>query len=111
VLEVCLDAHDLVVSEHLLNEVHRHLQGKFAHTAAMANERIALLRDVATLIHPAAVDPGTCRDPDDLAVLGTALAGDAACLVTGDKDLLTLQSIEGRPILSPRQFWEKLRAL
>jgi predicted nucleic acid-binding protein len=31
-------------------------------------------------------------------------------LVTGDKELLELGDIEGLEILSPRQFWEKLKA-
>ena len=32
-----------------------------------------------------------CRDPDDNKILETAIAGNADCLVTGDKDLLALR--------------------
>ncbi|MGC8786092.1 MAG: putative toxin-antitoxin system toxin component, PIN family [Anaerolineae bacterium] len=32
-----------------------------------------------------------CRDPDDDAILGTAIAGNAACIVTGDDDLLIVK--------------------
>ena len=45
-----------------------------------------------------------CRDPDDDQVLGTAIAGDAACLITGDKDLLTLGTFETVDILLPKDF-------
>ena len=45
----------------------------------------------------------------DTNVLVAALAGNADCLVTGDNDLLALTEINGRPIDSPRQFWERLK--
>jgi predicted nucleic acid-binding protein len=47
-----------------------------------------------------------CRDPDDLAVLGTCTSGNAEYLVTGDKDLLTFEQFEGTRILTPRAFYE-----
>lgn len=45
-----------------------------------------------------------CRDPDDDKLLETALAGDADCLVTGDKDLLVMSPYRNLPILEPRAF-------
>jgi len=50
------------------------------------------------------------QDKDDLPILGAAIAAGAEVLVTGDKELLDLGHIEDLEILSPRQFWEKLRA-
>jgi predicted nucleic acid-binding protein len=49
----------------------------------------------------------SCRDPDDLPVLGTAVAGNANVLVTGDDDLLTLREFQGMAILSPREFHDR----
>jgi predicted nucleic acid-binding protein len=49
----------------------------------------------------------SCRDPDDLPVLGTAVAGGASVLVTGDEDLLTLHEFQGIVILSPREFHDR----
>jgi len=43
-------------------------------------------------------------------ILGAAIAAGAEVLVTGDKELLEVGNIEDVKILSPRQFWEKLRA-
>jgi predicted nucleic acid-binding protein len=57
---------------------------------------------------PALYSPGSeppplpapvCRDPDDDAVL--ALAADVDFIVSGDNDLLVLQTFEGIPVLSP----------
>lgn len=41
-----------------------------------------------------------CRDPDDDAVLALALAAAADLVVSGDQDLLMLQTFEGIPICS-----------
>ncbi|WP_373489496.1 putative toxin-antitoxin system toxin component, PIN family [Blastomonas sp.] len=51
-----------------------------------------------------------CRDPDDDKLLETALAGDAGCLVTGDKDLLIMSPYRSLPILEPRAFLAALAA-
>ena len=45
-----------------------------------------------------------CRDPDDDKFLETALAGDADCLVTGDRDLLVMSPFRGIPILTSAEF-------
>jgi putative PIN family toxin of toxin-antitoxin system len=108
-LDLCADPHKLILSEHILSEVRRNLRGKFGHAATTAAHRIVWLRDVAEIVTPAEVPPGACRDPDDLPVLGTVLAGMADCLVTGDQDLLILGEFGGHPILSPRQFWHRLK--
>jgi uncharacterized protein len=47
-----------------------------------------------------------CCDPDDDKFLETAINGDAACIVTGDTDLLTLDPFDGVRILTPRAFVE-----
>jgi predicted nucleic acid-binding protein len=39
-------------------------------------------------------------------IIGTALAGECECIVTGDKDLLALQKVNGIHIVSPGKFWE-----
>jgi predicted nucleic acid-binding protein len=39
-------------------------------------------------------------------VLGLVLPGDSQAIVTGDKDLLVLESFKGASIMTPRAFWE-----
>lgn len=110
VLDVVIDSHELVTSEHILSEVGRILATKLGHSTAMAEERVSLLRQFSEIVSPVPVSAEACRDPDDLPVLGTILATDDSCLVTGDNDLLELGTFSGHRILSPRQFWEGLRA-
>ena len=45
-----------------------------------------------------------CRDPRDDKFLEVALAGEAAAIISGDKDLLVLNPWHGIPILTPAAF-------
>ena len=45
-----------------------------------------------------------CRDPKDDKFLELAVCGHAACIVTGDEDLLALHPFRGIPIVSVGQF-------
>lgn len=49
-----------------------------------------------------------CRDPSDHAFLELALAGRADAVVTGDKDLLTIQKLFAIPILQPAEFLRRI---
>jgi putative PIN family toxin of toxin-antitoxin system len=104
VFEVCLASHEIVLSEPILAETRRHLRGKFKVPATQVEAIMSFLRENSTLVRPAEVPADACRDRSDLAVLGTVVAGGAGCLITGDKDLMTLGTFEGIPILSPRAF-------
>jgi len=63
-----------------------------------------LLLEHATVVEPVALQSDLCRDPDDVKILGLAIAGQAACIVTGDQDLLVLKEFKGIPIVTPRSF-------
>ncbi len=102
--------HEVVLSEHILSEVAKHYVGKFKATVEQADHVVAVLRSQSEMIEPVAVPAEACDDADDLPVLGTALAANAECLVTGDQGLLKLASYEGIPILSPRAFYDRIRA-
>lgn len=55
-------------------------------------------------------DLAICRDPDDDAIIEIAINGKADCIVSGDKDLLVLGSVEGVQVITPREFLERLRS-
>jgi len=109
VLEVCLTAHELVLSEYILRELRRHLTSKLRLPGTHADRIIGFLREHAALVRPSRVPADACRDRTDLPVLGTALAARADCLVTGDRDLLDVRQFRGIAILSPRGFHDRLR--
>lgn len=108
-LKVVYRDHTVILSEHILGEVARHYRGKFKATPDQVEAVVAFLRASSELVKPANVTPDTFHDLDDLPVLGTALAGRASCLVSGDKELLALSTFASINILAPRAFYDRLR--
>lgn len=45
-----------------------------------------------------------CRDPNDDMFLELAIAANASCIITGDKDLISLHPFQNIPILSAADF-------
>lgn len=45
-----------------------------------------------------------CRDPKDNKFLELAVAANASCIITGDKDLLVMHPFREIPILTPADF-------
>ena len=108
-LELCLEEHVLIVSEELLDEVHRNLVRKIKLPQVVALDFCRLLRSNAIMAIPATVPPAACRDPKDLYLLGLSESAKADVLVTGDKDLIESGQRGCARIVTPRQFWERCR--
>jgi putative PIN family toxin of toxin-antitoxin system len=102
-------AHILICSQHILDEVSRKLRDKFGAPAALVREVTRELETQAEMVQPTELPPNTCRDPSDVPVLGTAVAGNADMLITVDKDLLALGEFHGIPIVKPGEFWKRAR--
>ncbi len=103
--ERCIDLHQLVTSRHILGEFRRTLDSTFGFSRREAWARSRLIAQCSRVVVPAPLPEGACRDPDDIPVLGTAVAANCDCIVTSDKDLLVLKVYKGISILSPSEFW------
>jgi len=110
VFQLCLSSQTVITSEHILSEVREKLTGKISLPASIADDIIAYLKETAVLVDPQPVTDVECRDKEDLPVLGAAVGGQAEFIITGDNDLLILQQYKNIRIVTPRQFWELLRA-
>lgn len=106
VVELCLERHTMVAGEGILNEVGDKLRTKIKIPSRVVVEYLKFLRQNVELKSPEKLDPKTCRDPNDLMVLGLVAPGDAQAIVTGDKDLLVMESFKGASIMTPRAFWK-----
>jgi len=104
-LEHCVREHEIVLSEFLLGEFRRILKAKFRVPDERVGRAETLLRSETEIVEPAPLPAPVCRDPDDDWVLATAVTGACRCIVTGDKDLLTVGDYDGVRILGPRAFW------
>ena len=109
VFELCPEQHELIICESLLREIDEKLRLKIKVPAPVVAEYLQLLRSNAETLTPSAVDPKSCRDPNDLAILGLVSPGNVETIVTGDQDLLVLDSYKRAHIITPREFWEQER--
>lgn len=100
-----LENHVLISSQHLLDELSGKLEVKFR-VKAKSIPFICAYTERAELVHPVALPSDACRDPDDVTVLATAVAGEADYIITGDEDLLVLKEYNSIRILTPRQWLE-----
>lgn len=103
-LDRMLDVHDVVLSNAILDELTEVLSVKFRYNNSRISEVVAHILADAEIVEPATFDTQICRDPDDDAILGTAVAGNADCIITGDNDLLVLERFLDVDIISPSEF-------
>ena len=106
-LEDVLLHHELVISDFILEELARKLVEKFNFPRRDADQVGAFLRRVSIVVQPANLPPDLCRDPTDIPVLGTAVAGECALLISVDRDLLDMQTIQAIPIVRPGDYWRR----
>jgi len=102
---------ELALSEPMLDEIGRVLAyPKIERRLKWDQETISrfllLLQFKADVVDISSATVEVPRDPQDVPVLATLIAGGADYLVTGDKDLLTLG--HDYPIVTPVEFASKL---
>lgn len=107
-LERVLNECELVTSEPVLRELKRVLARKFHLPEPLSRAYLELLRAEGRIAVTSDPPNIAIEDPDDIPILAGALAAKVDVFVTGDKALLDLGEVEGIPILSPRQLWQKL---
>lgn len=110
VLRAVLAEHELVIGEVVLVEFRRALTRKLRLSDAAVAAAEAVFDGMELIAKPEAPSELELRDASDRWVLATAIAGDADVLVTGDDDLLAAAFDAPIDILTPRGFWELLRA-
>ena len=104
--EDVVEHHDLYVSTWILEEFSRNLRRKLLLPDRLVRAATQALERASTLVVPAEIPAGDCRDPHDLPILGTAAAAHAHALVTVDDDLLSLGRHRETVIVRPAAFWK-----
>ncbi len=105
-LEHCVLTHEVVLSEFILRELKEKLTGKFKFTVREAKAAVQLVKSRTIIVPISPLAEAVSRDPDDDAIIATAIAGQCACIITGDKDLLDLGTVSGIHVVSPNSFWQ-----
>ena len=110
VMRAVLTSHQLVVSEPLFTELERVLLEKLGVPGNLVAELLETLKQDALFSSPTSLPNIEIRDKDDVPILSSAVNGEADIFVTGDEELLKLGEVEKLEIISPRMFWERLKA-
>ncbi len=108
--EYCLESHDVIFCEEILEEVSEKLHEKIKVPKRVVEEIEAYLRESGELIRPVNIKVPRLKDKNDLSILGTAVVSVADFLITGDAEFLKLKKVGDTDIISPRTFWEEMRS-
>ena len=107
--ESCIGNHDIILCEQILSEIANNLKRKIRLPDDVIRQLLILLRSHSTIVTPQKVDKKACKDKKDLMVLGSAIAGHAKYIITGDQDLLAVGRIKDVKIVDPRTFWSEMK--
>jgi putative PIN family toxin of toxin-antitoxin system len=110
VLREVLRHHHLIISPELLTELENVFRKALGLPQNIIFEFIEVIKRDSQVSTASPLLKVNIRDKDDLLILSSALNGGADLFITGDKELLGLQSIGNMDIVSPRMFWERLKA-
>lgn len=110
VFRAVLADHELVTCSQVLQEVRTILTAKFSVPEKLISEYLELINQDTILAEPDDLPNVQIKDKDDVEIIGAAISGKADVLVTGDRELLGIKSIRNVRIMSPRAFWEELKA-
>lgn len=110
-LEIILADHTLMTGEFVLIDLKRVLTEKLNVPEIKVSATLQFLREYHVEPEPDKPSEINLRDEDDRWVLKSAISAKADVLVTGDKDLLVVSNkVQQLNIISPRGFWDLLRA-
>lgn len=109
ILELLIEGRlTIAVSEKLLRELSAVLSDKkFEMDPSEAVTFVEFVATRARVVVPAAA-VADCRDPKDNAILECALEANAACVITGDSDLLILNPWRSIKIARPAEFLKSI---
>ena len=104
----CLEEADVFISDFIITEVESILSKKFGLTAPYLELVKQTFLESTERVVPTNPLPDLCRDSDDNNILQLAQFVKADYLITGDKDLLVLETFDACRILTPKTFAESV---
>ena len=106
-VKIALIKHEIIGSEYIQNEIIEKLINKFKFSKHESIFAANFLFEKVRIVQPIDFKSSSrISDKDDIPIIGTALSGDCEYLITGDKPLQDLHTIESLKIISPSNAWK-----
>jgi len=99
----------LITSEENMSELRRKVHQRFPLFAPELPILEASIKDQAIIVKLGTYKVDISRDVDDNKFIETALTGGAKYIISGDKDLLVLETYENIEVLKPADFLKLFR--
>ena len=103
-MEWLLKNASIIYCTQIITEIRRIVSTKFPDFTTELLMLEKLLERDAIRVEIGAITVSVSRDPDDNAIIESALAGQCHYIISGDKDLLVLGSYSGIKIVKPADF-------
>ncbi len=103
--EMSVEKYTIVISEHIINEVRTAFSKKLKMQDKIIVEIIDYLHEFCELQSYTPLRKSISRDKDDDEILALASSQKVDYIITGDKDLLVLETLDTSKIITPRDFW------
>ena len=104
VFQFCALRRCIAISDFIIQEIENKMLKKFKFSNQDVADTLADLKSLAKKIELTGTKPSVCRDPDDDNILWLAQSAKANFIVTGDKDLLVLETFGDCKIVSVADF-------
>jgi uncharacterized protein len=105
IFELCIEKHELVISNSIISEITDILKNKFKAPESTLIDFKKYINEFFIIVADKN-DIDVCRDKNDNKILSVAVDNNVLYIITGDNDLLILKEIKGIKIINPRTFWE-----
>jgi putative PIN family toxin of toxin-antitoxin system len=102
--------YEFVLADEIIDELREKLIEKFENTVEEADQSVAGLARVAKIVELSGTSGWVPADPDDDKFVDAAIVAGANVIVSGDRHLRELGTVEGVRVLSPREFLDVLAA-
>ena len=102
----CIRNHTVIGSSYIVNEFTKNLAHKFKYAQTEVDEAMHVIFEKIKIVEPENIEIKKIKDKDDLFIVGTAIAGKCACIISGDKHLQELKKAGKVDIIKPSEFLE-----
>ena len=99
----------LVLSLEIIDELIRVLETKFKANSEMTRDYILRLNEISDIITPRKLPSTMVRDREDAKIIECAHSGHSEYIVSGDRDLLSLERYHQTKIVSPNRLLRILK--